>query len=234
MRSNYAQTKAEQEELDKLIMNDSLFAFGATAIGTSILSAIAYKFSPGYRRIPISAKTALILGPTIGAFYIRGEHTGTEFRRNRYLKLLGPEERAEAMRKQEAILARSTFLERATDYVTENRWSLLGYTWLAGISGSAYHLYRQKGMSVTQKAVQARMYAQLITLIGILSTAAVASLSNKDADKHVKHNSAALEAALAGDMSVDELYSNQPPKHKHPLVHSNAPVINASSPDAKA
>ncbi|KAJ1883528.1 Replication factor C, subunit RFC4 [Coemansia sp. RSA 1722] len=235
MSSRYAKQQAENEVLDKAIINDSLFALGATFVGAGALSAVAYRFSPTYRRIPISAKTALILGPAIGAFYIRGEHVGTEYRRNKYLSLLEPAERAEALRRQEAIAKRSSFMERTTDYVTANRWSILGYTWLAGISGSLYHLYRQKGMTVTQKAVQARMYAQLITIIGILSTAAIASLSNKGEKKHLAHNSAALEAALAGDMQTDELFNGRPHTHAHPHIDhtgvNDAPaVVHAHSP----
>ncbi|KAJ1645314.1 Replication factor C, subunit RFC4 [Coemansia asiatica] len=234
MSSRYAKQQAENEVLNKAIVNDSLFALGATFVGAGILSAAAYRFSPRYRRIPISAKTALILGPSIGAFYIRGEHVGTEYRRNKYLNMLGPEERAEALRRQEAIATRSSLVERSMDYVTEHRWSILGYTWLAGISGSLYHLYRQKGMTVTQKAVQARMYAQLITIIGILSTAAIASLSNKGDKKHVPHNSAALEAALAGDMKTDELYSNHPRVAAHDIVDKeHAEAVQAHSPAEK-
>ncbi|KAI8324728.1 hypothetical protein GQ54DRAFT_243966, partial [Martensiomyces pterosporus] len=97
---------------------------------------------------------------------------------------------------QRRLATRSSLADRTADYVTEHRWSILGYTWLAGISGSVYHLYRQKGMTWTQKVVQARMYAQAITIIGILSTAAIASLSSQADNKHVQHNSAALEAAL--------------------------------------
>ncbi|KAI7826443.1 hypothetical protein BX661DRAFT_184038 [Kickxella alabastrina] len=216
MTSRYAQKKADAEALDKVIMSDSLLALGATFIGGSVLSAIAYRFSPTYRSIPISAKTALILGPSIGAFYIRGEHVGAEYRRNKYLTMLEPEERQEALRRQEAIAVRNTFIEKSSDYITAHRWSILGYTWLAGISGSLYHL----------------MYAQLITLIGILSTAAIASLSDKSGDKHAKHNSAALEAALAGDMKVNDMYSIHPHgsnHHNHQVEQLNQKKAQLSS-----
>ncbi|KAJ1934963.1 hypothetical protein GGF37_006179 [Kickxella alabastrina] len=146
--------------------------------------------------------------------------------------MLEPEERQEALRRQEAIAVRNTFIEKSSDYITAHRWSILGYTWLAGISGSLYHLYRQKGMTGTQKAVQARMYAQLITLIGILSTAAIASLSDKSGDKHAKHNSAALEAALAGDMKVNDMYSIHPHgsnHHNHQVEQLNQKKAQLSS-----
>ncbi|KAJ1729142.1 Replication factor C, subunit RFC4 [Coemansia biformis] len=202
MSPKYANQEEERAALEKAIVQDSLFALGATLVGTSVLSAIAYKFSPGYRGTPISAKTAFILGPTLGAFYIRGEHVGTEFRRNKYLHQLEGEERERALQEQQAAVTRRSLMDRSIDFVAENRWTILGTTWLTGISGSLIYLYRQKGMTASQKVVQARMYAQLITIIGILSTAAIVSLSDKTENKHVRHNSAALEAILAADTKI--------------------------------
>ncbi|KAJ2785459.1 Replication factor C, subunit RFC4 [Coemansia javaensis] len=204
MSAKYSTREEERAALEKAIVSDSLFALGATFVGASVLSAIAYRFSPTYRRIPISAKTALILGPALGAFYIRGEHVGTEFRRSKYLHQLEGGERDEALARQRAAEARQSLASRSADFVTENRWSILGATWLTGISGSMFYLYRQKGMSGSQKLVQARMYAQLITIVGILSTAAIASLSGKTKDAHAQKNSAELDAILAGETKIEE------------------------------
>lgn len=217
MPSQVAKERAEREQLEQAIVNDSLLALGATFVGASLLSVAAHKFSPTYRKIPISAKTVLVLGPSLAAFYIRGEHVGIEMRRNKYAHQLEPEEQEAIAKQREALQTRGDMMSRTVDYVTENRWSLLGYTWLAAISGSIYHLYRKKGMTVTQKAVQARMYAQLITIVGILSTAGVASLSDKSNNKHALHHSAALEAALAGDTKVPSAASmiQQQQQHQH-------------------
>ncbi|KAJ2885687.1 Replication factor C, subunit RFC4 [Coemansia aciculifera] len=197
-----AQRQADHDALQKAIVSDSLFAMGGTAIAATALSFIAFRFSPWYRGTPISAKTAFILGPTIGAFYIRGEHVSTEFRRSKYMAQLDPHEREAILNQRARIDARSSMADRSIHFVNEHRWAILGYTWLVGITGSLLYLYKKKGMTVTQKAVQARMYAQAITLVGILSTAGVASLGDKSENKHVQHNSAALEAALAQDTRV--------------------------------
>ncbi|KAJ2797425.1 Replication factor C, subunit RFC4 [Coemansia guatemalensis] len=204
MSSNYASRQAEAEALDKAIFNDSAFAFAATFISAGVLSAVAQKFSPGYRGIPISAKTALILGPSLGAMYIRGEHSGTEFRRHKYLSQLDPEEREEALKKRQAMISRQTIVDRSIDFVNEHRWSILGLTWLAGITGAGLYLYKKKGMSAAQKLVEARMYAQLITVVGVVSTASIASLGGKSDNKHVQRNSAELEAILAADTKVKD------------------------------
>ncbi|KAI9477507.1 Replication factor C, subunit RFC4 [Coemansia sp. RSA 989] len=203
MATKYEQSQADQKALDDAIYKDSMFALGATFIGASALSVLAYRFSPGYRSTPISAKTAFILGPSLGAFYIRGEHVGTEFRRNKYLHQLEPHEREEALKRQKAMLNRNSAMDRSMAFVNNHRWSILGYTWLTSMAGAAYYLYRKKGMTVSQKVVQARMYAQLITIVGILSTAAIASMSGNTNDKHVSHNSAELQAILAQDTKID-------------------------------
>ncbi|KAJ2081075.1 Replication factor C, subunit RFC4 [Coemansia sp. RSA 988] len=202
MSSNYATKQAEAEALDKAIFNDSAFAFAATFISAGVLSAVAQKFSPGYRSIPISAKTALILGPSLGALYIRGEHSGTEFRRHKYLNQVDSAEREDLLKKNQAMISRQTIVDRSINYINEHRWSILGLTWLAGISGAGFYLYRKKGMTSAQKLVEARMYAQLITVVGVVSTASIASLGGNSDNKHVRRNSAELEAILAADTKV--------------------------------
>ncbi|KAJ1666409.1 Replication factor C, subunit RFC4 [Coemansia sp. RSA 1813] len=202
MSPKHTEKKAEDKAIENLMVNDSLFAFGTTFVAACAVSAAAQRFWPGYRRLPISAKTILILAPSMGAMYVRGEQAALVYRRSKYVNQLDEDEREAHLKKHDAMNRRATTMERTVDYITKNRWSILGCTWLAGMSGSIYHLYRKKGMTPAQKAVQARMYAQAITIIGILSTAGIASLSNGANDRHIKHNSAALEAALAADTRI--------------------------------
>ncbi|KAJ2517635.1 Replication factor C, subunit RFC4 [Coemansia sp. RSA 1939] len=202
MSSKHSEKIAEDKAIENLMVNDSLFAFGTTFIAACAASAVAHRFWPGYRRLPISAKTVLILAPSMGAFYIRGEQAALVYRRNKHLGHLDQDEREEQIKRHNAMNFRSTITERTIDYITRNRWMILGCTWVAGMSGSVYYLYRKRGMTPAQKMVQARMYAQAITIVGILSTAGIASLSDKTDDRHVKHNSAALEAVLAADTRI--------------------------------
>ncbi|KAJ1950509.1 Replication factor C, subunit RFC4 [Linderina macrospora] len=195
--------REELEALENVMIGDSLVALGAAVATTAALSVLGFKYSKWYRSTPISAKTAMILAPSIGAFYIRGEHASTAFRRQQYANTLeDQDEREQLLRQKMEMEKRASFSQTAISFVNEHRWSMLGYTWLAGISGSIFHLYRQKGMTWTQKVVQARMYAQLITIVGILSTAAVASLGDKKDQGHQQPISAALQAALAEDTKV--------------------------------
>ena len=73
-------------------------------------------------------------------------------------------------------------VDKSINYISDHRWTMLGVTWLSGISGSIWYMYRQKGLNWTQRIVQARMYAQALTIIGILATAGVASLSSRNTE----------------------------------------------------
>ncbi|PIA14483.1 hypothetical protein COEREDRAFT_23897, partial [Coemansia reversa NRRL 1564] len=99
-------------------------------------------------------------------------------------------------RKKQAMISRQTFVDRSINFVNEHRWSILGMAWLVGMSGAGLYLYKKKGMTPAQKLVEARMYAQLITIVGVVSTASIASLGGNSDNKHVQHNSAELEAIL--------------------------------------
>ncbi|KAJ2897823.1 hypothetical protein GGI21_004910, partial [Coemansia aciculifera] len=121
-----AQRKADSEALESAMVSDSLFAMGATAVCATALSIAALRFSPWYRSTPISAKTAFILGPTIGAFYIRGEHISTEFRRTKYMAQLDPHERAALLNQRARIDMRRSWADRSISFVNDHRWSILG------------------------------------------------------------------------------------------------------------
>ncbi|ORY05443.1 hypothetical protein K493DRAFT_310975 [Basidiobolus meristosporus CBS 931.73] len=64
-------------------------------------------------------------------------------------------------------------------FVAEHRYGIIGATWVAGMTISGLYLSRQKYMTFSQKLVQARMYAQAITIIALTATAGV-SMANKN------------------------------------------------------
>ncbi|KAK9720812.1 Replication factor C, subunit RFC4 [Basidiobolus ranarum] len=66
-----------------------------------------------------------------------------------------------------------------SEFVAEHRYGIIGATWVAGMVVSGFYLSRQKYMTFSQKLVQARMYAQAITIIALTATAGI-SMVNKD------------------------------------------------------
>lgn len=76
----------------------------------------------------------------------------------------------ERERSREALYeANKTAFERSKDWASENRYPILFGVWIASMAGS-WALVSRSPMSGSQKLVQARMYAQGLTLTALLAS----------------------------------------------------------------
>ena len=84
-----------------------------------------------------------------------------------------PEKQRELARERERdalYTANKTIAERAKEWASENRYPLLFTFWVASMAGSWAAVNRQSTLSGAQKLVQARMYAQGLTLSALLAS----------------------------------------------------------------
>ena len=70
---------------------------------------------------------------------------------------------------------------RALQLAKENRWGIIGGSWLATMFGSWAVVSRNKYLTGPQKLVQARMYAQGATIAVLLVSGVMASSDIRDA-----------------------------------------------------
>lgn len=83
---------------------------------------------------------------------------------------------------------RMTLGQKALLAVSNNKYPIILGAWAASMYGSWVYVNRDKIMTTSQKAVQARMYAQAITILLLLSTIILASKEqeiNKDKPKPI-------------------------------------------------
>lgn len=73
---------------------------------------------------------------------------------------------------QEAIKANETTLSRAKDWFQENRYPIVTASWVASMGIAFALVSRNPYLSRAQKLVQARVYAQGLTLAVLVATAA--------------------------------------------------------------
>lgn len=85
-----------------------------------------------------------------------------------------PEEgyKNEAERLRREARARKTTSERAKDWLRENRYSIVGGSWVASMAIALGLVGRNPYLSTQQKLVQARVYAQGLTVAVLIATAA--------------------------------------------------------------
>lgn len=101
---------------------------------------------------------------------IAADHSSRSFEaeRNVGLKYLG--EREERLRREE--LSQMSFGSRIGAWAREEKYKIIGATWIASIVGSFVLVGRNPYLSGQQKIVQARVYAQGLTLAVMCASAA--------------------------------------------------------------
>ncbi|KAL1994425.1 hypothetical protein VTN49DRAFT_3094 [Thermomyces lanuginosus] len=122
------------------------------------------------RNLTLPMKTFLVTSS--GTFFgiIAADHASRTFEANRNLNVRYLEDREERRRREE--LAHMTFRDRAFDFLREEKYKIIGLTWVASIIGSFMLVGRNPYLTGQQKIVQARVYAQGLTLAVLCATAA--------------------------------------------------------------
>lgn len=112
------------------------------------------------------------------AFYVSSFATfGAIVNADRYSRAFelarrGTEWEDEQLRKREARIARMTTKEKFMFYGRENRYKIVLASWAASMGISLGLVYKDKYLTKAQKLVQARMYAQGLTLLVLVASAA--------------------------------------------------------------
>jgi len=84
-----------------------------------------------------------------------------------------------ALAQAEARATRTPY-EKMMQFGKENRYSIVGVSWLASMGISLSLVARDKYLSRSQKIVQARVYAQGLTLLVLIASAAFEVSDSKD------------------------------------------------------
>lgn len=142
------------------------------AIAGFIISGAIFKFAPmrypkfNPKAMTYSIKTALFITPPTLLTAICAEEASNKFDELMYSS--GPES-SEALaehKRWKNLPLKQKFVESLSD----NKYKIITALWAASMYGSWVVVNRDKIMTTTQKAVQARMYAQFITVALLLGS----------------------------------------------------------------
>lgn len=145
------------------------------AIGTVIGLAAGFATA-----IPMNRRWMLFKNLTLPgkAFYVSSCTTfGAVVNADRYSRAYemsrrGTEWEDEQSRKREARIAKMTPYEKFMFYGRENRYKIVLASWAASMGISLGLVYNDRYLTKAQKLVQARMYAQGLTLLVLVASAA--------------------------------------------------------------
>ncbi|KAJ4479116.1 hypothetical protein J3R30DRAFT_3474211 [Lentinula aciculospora] len=182
-------------------------ALEGTAAGLLFSGAVSYyahRRLPAYRTLPLSLKA---LGPVIliaPLLSIQAERRSLEYDESQWtgegLKILNEKER-KVNEKWDAM----TPQQKLGDWASRHEYSLIMGSWALSLGLAGALISRDKYQTPSQKVVQARMWAQGLT-IGILIAAGALKHSQRSeaADRHVDHSWRDVLAQQERESAVEE------------------------------
>lgn len=162
-------------------------------------SALLFRYLP--RRFPAfkpsqmtwSVKTAIFITPPTLFTAICAEEASNRFDALKYSGSYQTEEAAE----RQAAWDKLSTKEKTVESLSTHKYKIITGIWAASLYTAWEIINRDKVMNTTQKAVQARMYAQFITVILLLGSVALSSYEKKlNPDKDKKLEAKRWEQAL--------------------------------------
>ncbi|PVU98955.1 hypothetical protein BB560_005576 [Smittium megazygosporum] len=176
-------TEEEEKRIDRLIINNTII--GATTGALVGLTGVFLlnKTWPFFKRLPIGIKGSLVGACSIGAMTIRAEGQNIQYERALYGN--GSEEEEPA--KVAKLTAPGGQMDSAVDFFLQHKYKILFGLWAAAASASVYKLYLNKNISWTQRLVQARMYAQALTIAALLGvTVLTTAFTDEEKEREAK------------------------------------------------
>ncbi|OKL55783.1 hypothetical protein UA08_08875 [Talaromyces atroroseus] len=122
------------------------------------------------RNLTLPMKAFLVTSSGTFVGIVAADHASRQFEAERNVNLRYLENREERLRREE--LAQMSFGNRLGAWAREEKYKIIGATWVASIVGSFVLVGRNPYLSGQQKIVQARVYAQGLTLAVMCASAA--------------------------------------------------------------
>lgn len=166
----------EQAHYNETLKGGAVGGFGGLALGTAgvLFASRRYAF---FRGLTIPLRAFLITSAGTFGGIIAADHWSRA-----YEKAVNPIDREFKERereKQEAAVAGKSFTERAMEWGKQERYKIVGASWIASMVGAFTLVNRNPYLSGQQKLVQARVYAQFLTL-GVLIASAAFEISDRN------------------------------------------------------
>jgi len=174
-------TKEEEQAHYRATLQGGILG-GLAGLTVGALGVVgAQRRFPTFNQLTLPFKAFLITSAGTFAGIVSADHASRSFEEQR-----NPLDRQYAEREHERIEAERsglTWTERAMAFGKKERYKIVGASWLASMVAAFTIVNRNKYLTGPQKLVQARVYAQFLTL-GVLVASAAFELSDRnDEDK---------------------------------------------------
>ena len=168
-----------QEDKHNWVLLQGAKAGGLAGVAGGFLHLFANSRVPLYQRQTIPFKVFLVLMIPTAAFFTQTDRAAMYADRIHAQKFsITKEDELETASPQKQL--------STTDWLMKNRFRVLGYSWVAAMTGSLAYNFSRKNVPMSYKLINSRMIAQSLVLGGLVSLALLASSVPKD-DKRDLH-----------------------------------------------
>ncbi|KAK6525475.1 hypothetical protein TWF694_005609 [Orbilia ellipsospora] len=163
-------SKEEEDEHYAAVVKGGLKG-GAYGLGIGVASAYLLNHRyPFFRNLTLPLKTFFVTSSATFALIVAADNASRAYETSRHhTNIKYQDQTARLLAEQRA---RMTNKEKFMAWGRENRYKIVGVSWVASMAGSLALVYRDKYLTRAQKLVQARVYAQGLTLAVLLASAA--------------------------------------------------------------
>lgn len=166
------------------------FLFG-TLVSVGIFG-FAPRFYPKIFNLPWSIRTAVFVVPPAFAATVNAELESQAFDYQMYSSESSQRRLLEEHQRWESL----TKSEKTIEVLDGNKYKIVSGLWVVSMFGSWHFVNKDHLLTKTQKLVQARMYAQFITVGLLLGTLALSMMEEKVEKDHKKLKFSADDEAL--------------------------------------
>ncbi|OOG00863.1 hypothetical protein ASPCADRAFT_202696 [Aspergillus carbonarius ITEM 5010] len=163
-------TKEEEDAHYRTVLKGGTIGGVLGLLGGAAGVLLAQKRFPTIRNLTLPMKSFLVTSSGTFVGIIAADHASRDFEASRNASRQWYENREERLRQEE--LAQLSFTDRALQWARREKYKIVGATWVASMVGSFALVSRNKHLSGSQKIVQARVYAQGLTLAVLVASAA--------------------------------------------------------------
>ncbi|KAI1404851.1 hypothetical protein F4819DRAFT_445767 [Hypoxylon fuscum] len=161
-------SKEEEQAHYNQVLRGGLIG-GSLGVGVGVVGVLAAsRRYPAFRSLTIPFRSFLVTSTgTFGAIVTAERYSNEFHRRNNPMNFYVDE----AQRTQELIRQAESPWDRFTAYGRENRYSIVFASWVAAMALALGIVGRNRYLTTSQKLVQARVYAQGLTLAVLVASA---------------------------------------------------------------
>ncbi|KAI7895077.1 uncharacterized protein EV154DRAFT_414052 [Mucor mucedo] len=204
----------QQEKAAEKVFFESGLKGAAIGLGLGLAAtAFTIRRSPDFRALSKPMQSLMAVSTTTAGFLFASDRAVSQYEND----VLGytDEEMLANLRSDRVSDEHLSTFDRSLRYLNDNRWSFIGVSWAASMVGALGYSFSNKYLTTQQKVVQARMYAQAVTIAVLMASATVSMYVGDEGKTRKEQPDAQLRAVL-------ELPDSISPKHESKMVKQSS------------